>query len=175
MTRSVKGPVTLEIRDAAGGLVQKQSSDAVPGGAPEAYFAKAWLKPETSLAKNAGVHQAVWNLRYARPEAIKYDFSIAAGAGATIVAPQGALALPGPYSVTLAADGVRREAGLRLIQDPRSASGDARQLGVSLSGRRQLRGAHDALEQLIEVARHLLRAFAWPDVQRFRRTLRLLQ
>lgn len=34
---------------------------------------------------------------------------------------------------------------------------------------------HDALKQLVEVARHLLGALARPDVQRLRRTLRLLQ
>jgi hypothetical protein len=37
------------------------------------------------------------------------------------------------------------------------------------------RGSQHAVEQLVEVASHLLRALARPDVQRLRGALRLLQ
>jgi hypothetical protein len=115
------GPVTLEIFDASGQLVRRFSSADVPRSPPaERYFAKGWTKPPQPLAATAGMHRFVWNLRYQRPDAPEYSYSIAAVWGrATPIEPQGAWVLPGTYTVALTADGNRSTAPLTVEEDPR--------------------------------------------------------
>jgi len=116
-----KGPVTLEIRDAAGALVQRLTSQPQVPPDAEAYFAKSWIGMAPALSGAPGMHRAVWNLRYERPAAIAYEYSIAAVPGRpTPIAPGGPYAPPGDYTVTLNVDGVTRHAPLRLEQDPRT-------------------------------------------------------
>ncbi len=116
-----RGPVTLEIRDASGALVQRLTSGPRPRPGAERYFAQRWIVPPTPLSREAGWHRAVWNLRYTRPAAVTYAYSISTAAGAdTPITPEGALAPPGDYRVTLIVDGVSRTADLRLMQDPRT-------------------------------------------------------
>ena len=123
---AAKGPVTLDIVDASGILVRRLSSQPAPRPPAEVYFAPSWLHPAAPLETSAGLHRAVWDLRWPRPPAIAFNYSIstAAGAGAPI-SPQGPLALPGDYSVVLNVDGVQSRAPLRLVQDPRSRVGPA--------------------------------------------------
>ncbi len=116
-----KGPVTLDIRDAAGALVQRLTSEPQPAPDAERYFAKSWTRPPSPLSRAAGSHRVVWNLRYPRPPAIGYDYSIAAIAGRdTPVVPAGPYAPPGDYQVILSVDGLTRRASLTLEQDPRT-------------------------------------------------------
>jgi hypothetical protein len=116
-----KGPVTLDIRDSSGALVQRLTSEPPVPPDAEAYFAKAWIGGAAPLSRQAGMHRAVWNLRYERPAAIAYEYSIAAvpGRGAPVV-PGGPYAPPGEYQVTLTVDGQTRKAALRVDQDPRT-------------------------------------------------------
>ncbi|EQD31610.1 glycosyl hydrolase BNR repeat-containing protein, partial [mine drainage metagenome] len=73
------GPVTLAIYDFAGKRVRRFASDAVPRPIHAfRYFAKGWLKPPKRLSAAPGMHRFVWNLRYARPPAISYQYSMAA-------------------------------------------------------------------------------------------------
>lgn len=121
-----KGPVTVDIVDASGALVQRLSSEPSPRPNAEVYFAPDWLHPAAPLDTAAGLHRAVWNLRWPRPPAISFAYSIAATAGVGApITPQGPLALPGDYSVVLTVDGVQSRAPLRLVQDPRSRAGVA--------------------------------------------------
>jgi photosystem II stability/assembly factor-like uncharacterized protein len=124
LPRPARAAVELEIRDAAGALVRRFSS-AADGDEPDAerYFAAEWVKPRARLSAEAGAHRFVWNLRYPRPRAIEYQWSIAASPfeGTTLV-PGGPLAPPGDYRVTLIADGVRREVPLKILADPRVAT-----------------------------------------------------
>lgn len=116
-----KGPVEIEIRDSKGALVQRMTSEAAPSH-PQAqrYFAKAWERPAPPLARTAGMHRVVWNLRQERPRAISYNYSIAAIAGRdTPITPLGAYAMPGDYQVVLKVDGREQRAPLKLIEDPR--------------------------------------------------------
>ena len=113
--------VEIEIRDAAGALVQRLTGDAAQEPAADQYFSAAWVQPPPVLAREAGMHRVSWNLRYPRPSAIQYEYSIAAVPGRrTPITPEGALALPGLYHVTLRADGHASEQNLLLRQDPRS-------------------------------------------------------
>ena len=131
------GPLQIEIRDAAGALVSRMSSDASPSPEAEIYFSKAWLRPAPPLSREPGFHRVVWNLRSARPQTIQYEYSIAAISGEdTPINPQGALVLPGTYQVSLSANGLVRRVPLRVLQDPRArAPLEALQASHALSQR----------------------------------------
>ena len=133
LAQPARGPVSIEIRDGAGALVRQLSSSPVATPVAERYFAHDWLNPATALATSAGLHHAVWNLRWTRPQALAGDYSIATAYGReTPILPEGALALPGVYTVTLVADGRRRSTTLTLLPDPRAPI-DVAGLRVSLA------------------------------------------
>jgi hypothetical protein len=114
-------PATLEFFDGNGQLVRRFSSSDIPRPLPaERYFAKAWTKPPRPLSATPGMHRFVWNLRYGRPDAAEYSYSIAAVWGrATPIEPEGAWVLPGTYTVALTVDGKRHAAPLTVVEDPR--------------------------------------------------------
>ena len=120
LARPAHGRVSIEIRDRANALVQRLSSDAAPESQADVYFSTAWLRPAVPLSRAAGLHRVTWNYRYARPQTLASDFSIAAVPGQdTPVAPDGAFALPGAYTLVLAVDGRTYRAPLQLRADPR--------------------------------------------------------
>ncbi len=120
LSKPAKGPVVLEIADSAGRLVQRITSDPSKPPPAEVYFANRWLAPARPLATDAGLHRAIWNLRYARPNAISYEYSMAVAGRGSEVEPGGPYAPPGDYRVTLKVDGQSRSAPLILTQDPRT-------------------------------------------------------
>jgi hypothetical protein len=115
------GPVTLEVYNFKGELVRRFSSADVPRHIrADRYFAKEWLKPARPLSAAPGMHRFVWNLRYARPHAISYDYGMAAVFGEdTPTAVQGPLVLPGIYSIVLTAGDQQYRAPLIVQLDPR--------------------------------------------------------
>ncbi len=117
----VRGPVSLEIRDAAGALVRRFSSDEKPETVPaDRYFDAEWLRPEQRLAATPGMHRFVWNLRRARPRAIRYEYSIRAVFGEdTPTEVEGAFVLPGRYTVELKTSAGAYRAPLTIRLDPR--------------------------------------------------------
>ena len=121
LAAAAKGPVTLDILDGKGQLVRHFSSADRPAKLDaDRYFAKGWLRPGVPLSAAAGAHRFVWNLRYPRPQALKYGYSIAATWDSdTPVTPEGPLALPGDYQLVLHVDGKSYRAPLRLTMDPR--------------------------------------------------------
>ena len=115
------GEVTLEIIDSAGVLVRKYSSNDAPGKVDETQsFPTYWFNPPASLSKQLGLNRFVWDLRYERPRALRYGYSIAAAYGDdAIMVPEGPLALPGVYQVKLTVAGRSYTAPLELELDPR--------------------------------------------------------
>ncbi|HEX6614535.1 MAG TPA: hypothetical protein VF022_11780, partial [Rhodanobacteraceae bacterium] len=115
------GPVTIDILDSSGKLVRHFASDARPEEArAERYFDADWIKPQPMPSATPGLHRFVWNLRYPRPRAASYDYSIAAVFGEdTPTAPAGAFVLPGQYTVVLRADGREQRQPLTVKMDPR--------------------------------------------------------
>ena len=115
------GPVTLAIYDFQGRLVRRFSSAEIPKPIhAHRYFARHWLRPAERLSPAPGMHRFVWNLRYARPPAISYRYSMAAVYGEnTPTTVQGPFVLPGIYRVVLSADGRRYSAPLVVHLDPR--------------------------------------------------------
>ncbi len=138
-----QGAVTLEIHDGSGVLVRRFSSAEKPEPLKaDRYFAKGWVLPPQTLSAAPGMHRFVWNLRYERPDAISFDYSIAAIWGRGVpLDPQGPFALPGSYTVTLTVNGIRYSSPLTIGQDPRVQT-NAADLAASL-----------ALSQKIAVAR----------------------
>ncbi|OLC06162.1 MAG: hypothetical protein AUH42_06195 [Gemmatimonadetes bacterium 13_1_40CM_70_11] len=76
------GPVTLEILDASGKPVRRFSSeDRVEPPREQPQIAAEWLPRFQPLTRDAGHNRFVWDLRYPRPPADRYNYSIAAIAG----------------------------------------------------------------------------------------------
>ncbi len=123
------GPVALTIRDSKGEVVNKFVSDEKAADLPaHRYFQAEWIKPPQELSASAGSHRFVWNLRYPRPPALRYGYSIAAvwPAGGTNdedagtpLDPEGPLALPGKYTATLTVDGKSYTKPFTVKEDPR--------------------------------------------------------
>jgi hypothetical protein len=123
LPREVQGTVVLEVLDAHGGLVRRYASDERPEPSAEdlahQLIPPYWVAEPRSLAKGAGMHRWVWDLRYPPPFAITHGYPIAAVPHATPREPLGPVAVPGIYTVRLTVDGRRIEAPLELKADPR--------------------------------------------------------
>jgi len=117
----VKGDVTLTIEGPSGQPV-RQFTSAAPTVTPEAhaYFTELYLSPGPRLLSTPGHHRFTWNLRYAPPAALTFEYTIAAVPGrATPLEPEGAFVLPGTYRVSLSAGGVSSSQPLEVVMDPR--------------------------------------------------------
>jgi hypothetical protein len=115
------GEVALEIIDSAGALVRRYSSNDPPGKIDETQaFPTYWFNPPAPLSKLPGMNRFVWDLRYGRPQALRFGYSIAAAFGDdAIMVPEGPLVLPGVYQVKLTVDGRTYTAPLEVKLDPR--------------------------------------------------------
>ena len=115
------GPVKLSIYDMKGNLIRNYSSDDKPENLPaNRYFDKRWIKLAQNLSTDAGMHRFLWNLRYPRPEALHYEYSIAAvWTVGTPVEPMGPLVMPGKYKVVLTVNGKDYSQNLNVKLDPR--------------------------------------------------------
>ena len=121
LAHDARGPLQIEIRDERGTIVRSFASDESrqdPGA--DRYFAATWLHPQDAPSPRAGAHRFVWDLRYPRPQAPGYEYSISTAWGAdTPIVPQGALVPPGQYRVLMRVDGRDYEAALSVRADPR--------------------------------------------------------
>jgi photosystem II stability/assembly factor-like uncharacterized protein len=130
--KDTQGPVTLEVYSFTGQLVRRFASDEpTPSIHADRYFDEKWLRPAPGLSAAPGMHRFIWNLRYARPQAIAYEYSIAAVFGEnTPTAVDGPFVLPGIYSLVLTVDGQQYRAPLVVQLDPRvhTSSADLRAL-----------------------------------------------
>jgi len=123
LARDAKGPVTLEILDDKGALVRRYASTDEPESleklASEHPIPMYWVRPQQILSPKAGMHRFVWNLHHTPPQALEYEFPIAAILRDTPKYPLGAWALPGEYNVKLTVEGQSHMQPLRLLMDPR--------------------------------------------------------
>ncbi len=135
LAAAASGPVTIEIRDAAGGLVRRYSSrDAPEPVDTTANIPLHWVRPPQSLSAAAGAHRFIWDLRYGLPAVPSRGYPIAAVTGDTPREPRGPWVVPGRYSVVLTVDGRSYRAPLVVRMDPRvstSAAGLALQLAFA--------------------------------------------
>lgn len=115
-------PITIDVLDAAGGLVRHMSSVAsapVKEAAqpPEPNF---WIAPPTSLATNVGTNRASWDFRYDAPAVFSHSFEINANPGLTPASPEAPMAMPGVYTIKLTVDGKSYTQSATVKNDPRS-------------------------------------------------------
>jgi photosystem II stability/assembly factor-like uncharacterized protein len=114
--------ITLDVRDAAGTVVRHLSSAPITpvseaAHPPEPNF---WLATPAPMPTRAGTNRVNWDLRYDAPPAFRHSFEINANPGLTPASPEGPLALPGVYTITLTVDGRRYTQTVRVRNDPRS-------------------------------------------------------
>jgi photosystem II stability/assembly factor-like uncharacterized protein len=128
LAQNTNAPVTLTIRDSLSNIVKQFSSDDKPEKLPSnQYFESGWLGAEQRLSTTQGMHRFAWDLRYPRPPALSYSYTIAGvWQEGTPLEPEGALVLPGRYIVSLKVKGVEYSQPLIVKIDPRvSVSGQA--------------------------------------------------
>ena len=114
--------ITLDVLNAAGKLVRHMTSAA---SVPVTEAAKPphpnfWLATLAGLPTKPGTNRVTWDLRYDAPPAFSHSFEINANPGLTPVSPEGPLALPGVYTITLTVDGKSYTQPVTVRNDPRS-------------------------------------------------------
>jgi len=113
--------VTIDVSDSSGRIVRHMSSDPIPPSSdPPPPVPDFWVRKLMPLPDDAGMHRVNWNLRYDDPPATFHSYEINANPGDTPPSPQGPLALPGEYTVTLAVDGKAYKQTVTVKNDPRS-------------------------------------------------------
>jgi photosystem II stability/assembly factor-like uncharacterized protein len=123
LPQDAPGSIALEVLDSTGNLLRKYTSDDPVVPTPQQLRTQLipayWPLHRGPLPKTAGMHRWVWDLRAAAPTATHYDYPIAAVPHRTPLAPQGALVVPGTYTVRLTVDGQSETAPLTVKMDPR--------------------------------------------------------
>ncbi len=168
LAAAASSPVTITIRDARGASVRTLSSTPDPALAA---FAEQpltvpdyWKQRPRPLSAGAGSHRANWDLRYDPPPTSAFDLPMTAVFHATPPAPQGPLALPGTYQVTLTVDGMSATQPLNVINDPRhsreSLAGLEAQHALEMKLMSAIRAAHAAAEKAAASADPRLAALA---------------
>ena len=113
--------MTLEILDTRGATVRKYSTNDQQRALDESQsFPTYWLRPPFPLSKKIGLNRFVWDLRYERPQATRYGYTIGAAYGEdAILVPEGPLVSPGTYQVKLTVAGRSYTAPIEVKMDPR--------------------------------------------------------
>jgi hypothetical protein len=111
--------VVITIRDGKGNVVRRFASDdpeppAVQFDKPS-YWERPFQRPDASI----GMHRFAWDLHEPSPQSVMVDLPISANPGDTPRTPQGALVVPGRYTVELTVDGRSQSRPLVLQMDPR--------------------------------------------------------
>lgn len=129
--------VVLTILDGSGSVVRRYSSDdTAPPPIPHLDKPRYWERPFLRPATGPGMHRFVWDLREAPPRALEQDLPISAVPRDTPRVPEGALVVPGRYTVALQVEGRTSQRSLDIVMDPRVAISAA-------SLREQYRLAHE--------------------------------
>jgi hypothetical protein len=164
LSAAAKDPVTLDIFTADGNprLVRHYSSTDKPPSidklAGEHPIPMYWVRQEEILSAQAGMHRFVWDLHYAPPKALEYEFPISAILHNTPLVPLGARPLPGKYKAELTVDRKRYDATFQLKMDPRitASSGDlAKQFDMESEAVAGMDDSYESLEQVESVREQL--------------------
>lgn len=122
LAEAPKGEITLDVLDAAGTVVRHFSSTPT---APVEEAARPphpnfWVATPTSLPTAVGTNRVNWDLHRDAPPAFSHSFGINANPGLTPASPEGALTLPGSYTLKLTVDGAVSTQRVTVRNDPRS-------------------------------------------------------
>jgi photosystem II stability/assembly factor-like uncharacterized protein len=120
LSRQASGPVTLEIRDAAGQVVRRFSSaDPAPTPDPALSIPEYWVRPPQVLSKERGVHRFNWDMRYEPVPNVAPSYPIAAVYRNTAPEATSPWVMPGQYTVALTVNGTTYTQPLLVKMDPR--------------------------------------------------------
>ncbi|MDE3253294.1 MAG: glycoside hydrolase, partial [Bacteroidota bacterium] len=118
LSEKATGPVTLEISDPNGKLVQKYSSDDPRYPIPPSNVPDYWIRPQQLLSADAGAHRFLWDMHYTRLEG-PVSFPMQAIYQNTAPAPNSPWVMPGVYTVTLRVNGEKISHPITVKMDPR--------------------------------------------------------
>ena len=118
------GEITLDVLDSSGAVVRHLSSAAI---APVSEAARPphpnfWLATPAGLPTGVGGNRVNWDVRHDSPPAFSHSYEINANPGLTPASPEGALALPGRYTLKLTVGGRTYTQPLIVRNDPRSSA-----------------------------------------------------
>jgi hypothetical protein len=132
LRRVPAGDLKLTITDSRGNVVRIYSSVAPPAPTLFANVPSYWFAPSAVLTKQPGMNRFVWNLRLPNPKVLPFGYSgaILSHLEYTLAdhaipgqtpreQPEGALVVPGEYTVELAAGGRTEKQSLTVKEDPR--------------------------------------------------------
>lgn len=110
--------VALEIRDSAGNLIRRFSSNDTAYTIPAVNIPHYWIRPQQILSASGGSHRFTWDLKYAGLN-LPPSYPISATFKNTAPSSTAPWVLPGRYTVTLITDKEKISRPLELIMDPR--------------------------------------------------------
>ena len=123
LASNAHGLVVLEVLDSQGNVLRQYSSKDPIAPTPQQLrtnlIPPMWPQISGPLPAKAGMHRWVWDLRATAPTATHYEYPISAVPHRTPLEPQGALVVPGTYTVRLTVDGHSETAPLTVKMDPR--------------------------------------------------------
>lgn len=138
LNKPASGELKLRVLDESGTEVASFSSDPKPIVLPPANAPEYWFAPQDKLSNTAGVNRFAWDLRYPAPATLPYgytgelleytEYTLADHAvpdHTPRVQPQGALVVPGKYTVELRAGGKSYRQTLTVEPDPRVKASQA--------------------------------------------------
>ena len=117
---TVRGAVTLEIRDSSGATVRKYSSDE-PVSPEDARLAipRYWIRPPQVLSARPGSHRFLWDMHLPPIPGVDAGYPIAAVPHNTAPETTSPWVLPGDYAVVLTVNGKSYTQPLIIQMDPR--------------------------------------------------------
>ena len=148
------GDITLDVTDAAGKPVRHFSSRPF---APIADSLQAipefWKETPRPMPTEIGTNRINWNIRYDSPPTFSHSYASVMGANAyqTPWSPEGPLALPGVYTLTLTVDGKHYTQTVTVKNDPRSPASAADLVAQHALQMKFYDGAKEALEGFNQV------------------------
>ena len=118
--KDVFGPVTLEIKDAKGGVVRRYAStDPLPTPDAKLKIPHYWVRPPEVLSNKPGWHRFFWDMHNQPLTGADSEYPMAAVVHKTAPQPTAPWVVPGNYSVVLTAGGKSLEQPLLVKTDPR--------------------------------------------------------
>ena len=122
LAKKPDGEVTIDVLDSAGVAIRHMSSIAAAPvkEAAQPPHPNFWLAEPFTIPAAVGVNRTAWDLRYDAPPAFSYSFEINANPGLTPPSPEGGIAPPGAYTITLTVNGKRYTQKATVLRDPTS-------------------------------------------------------
>ena len=149
LTSDAAGPVTLEIKDAAGSVVRRYASNEEPvrPDLRKINIPGYWLRPPQVLAGTRGFHRFLWDMHYAPIPEVEPEIPMTAVIHNTPSEATSPWALPGKYTVSLTVDHHTYTELLTLKMDPRVKASPA-ELAEQFTYSKQLYDVRPALEKI---------------------------